>query len=175
MSNEYLQRAIDIAKGLGMLFPQASPQPVGPHVRWMIRRDYPMVLAIEHMSFPNPWSEEEFTKHHCRRDTIGMVAEHHGLVIGYVIYELHKRRLTIKNIAVHPDARRCGVGSAIVERLVHKLDIARRNSIDLVVRDHNLSAHLFWKSNGFVATDYYREWFDDGQDGIRFEYRIGCE
>ena len=33
-------------------------QEVRVHIRWMIRRDMPEVLAIEEDSFEFPWSEE---------------------------------------------------------------------------------------------------------------------
>ena len=41
--------------------PTAKAQ-VRVHIRWMIRRDMPEVLAIEHASFEFPWCEEEFLR-----------------------------------------------------------------------------------------------------------------
>src|SRR5918999_229603 len=41
--------------------PTAKAQ-VRVHIRWMIRRDMPEVLAIEHASFEYPWCEEEFLR-----------------------------------------------------------------------------------------------------------------
>ena len=32
----------------------------GNDTRWLVRRDMDQVLEIERLSFPHPWSEEEF-------------------------------------------------------------------------------------------------------------------
>ena len=56
------------------------------HIRWMIRRDMPEVLAIEGQSFEFPWSEEDFLRCLRQRKCIGMVAEQHERVIGFMIY-----------------------------------------------------------------------------------------
>ena len=53
------------------------------HIRWMIRRDMPEVLAIEHASFEFPWCEEEFLRVLRQRNCIGMVAEYGERVVGY--------------------------------------------------------------------------------------------
>ena len=71
------------------------------HIRWMIRRDMPEVLAIEEQSFEYPWSEEDFVRCLRQRNCIGLVAEHNERVVGFIIYELHKSRLHILNFAVH--------------------------------------------------------------------------
>ena len=76
------------------------------HIRWMIRRDMPEVLTIEGKSFEFPWSEEDFVRCLRQRNCIGMVAEHHERVVGFMIYELHRNRLHILNFAVHADFRR---------------------------------------------------------------------
>ena len=53
------------------------------HIRWMIRRDMPEVLAIEHASFEFPWCEEEFLRVLRQRNCIGMVAEYGERVVGF--------------------------------------------------------------------------------------------
>ena len=80
------------------------------HIRWMIRRDMPDVLRIEHGSDDHPWSEEDFLRCLRQRNCIGMVAEQGERVVGFMIYELHKAKLHILNFAVHPAFRRYGVG-----------------------------------------------------------------
>ena len=113
-------------------------QPV--HIRWMIRRDMAEVLAIESRSFEFPWLEEDFVRCLRQRNCIGMVAEQHERVVGFMIYELHKNRLHVLNFAVHADVRRRGVGSQMLRKLVSKLSPQRRNRIMLEVRETNLDA-----------------------------------
>ncbi|MEK6238743.1 MAG: ribosomal-protein-alanine N-acetyltransferase RimI, partial [Planctomycetales bacterium] len=52
------------------------------HIRWMIRRDMPEVLAIENSSFEFPWSEEDFLRSLQQRNCIGMVAEWEDSIVG---------------------------------------------------------------------------------------------
>src|SRR6516225_8667977 len=83
--------------------PQAQTR---AHIRWMIRRDMPEVLAIEHASFEFPSCEEEFLRVLRQRNCIGMVAELGERIVGFMIYELHKNRLNVLDFAVHPEFRR---------------------------------------------------------------------
>lgn len=78
-------------------------------IRWMIRRDMPQVLEIENASFPIPWTEEEFIDCLSQRNCIGMVAERHERIAGFMIYELQKSKLHVLNFAVHPEFRRQGL------------------------------------------------------------------
>ena len=118
--------------------PTAKAQ-VRVHIRWMIRRDMPEVLAIEHASFEFPWCEEEFLRVLRQRNCIGMVAEYGERVVGFMIYELHKNKLHVLDFAVHPEFRRQGVGHQMVAKLVGKLSSHRRTRIALHVRETNLA------------------------------------
>src|ERR671926_1967062 len=113
--------------------PTAKAQ-VRVHIRWMIRRDMPEVLAIEHASSDFPWCEEEFLRVLRQRNCIGMVAEHGERVVGFMIYELHKAKLQVLNFAVAPEFRRQGVGRQMMVKLVGKLSSHRRTRIVLHVR-----------------------------------------
>src|SRR5436190_2514550 len=121
------------------------------HIRWMIRRDMPEVLAIENDSFEFPWCENDFLRCLRQRNCIGMVAEHDDRVVGFMIYELHKARLHVLNFAVGSRSRRLGIGTQMIEKLVGKLSLQRRNRILLEVRETNLAAQLFFRSSGFRA------------------------
>ena len=141
------------------------------HIRWMIRRDMPEVLAIEHASFEFPWCEEEFLRVLRQRNCIGMVAEYGERVVGFMIYELHKAKLQVLNFAVAPEFRRQGVGHQMVAKLVGKLSSHRRTRIVLTVRESNLAAQLFYRVQGFRATEVVREHFEDtGEDAYVMQY-----
>jgi ribosomal-protein-alanine N-acetyltransferase len=141
------------------------------HIRWMIRRDMPEVLAIEHSSHEYPWCEEEFLRVLRQRNCIGMVAEHGERVVGFMIYELHKSKLHVLDFAVAPDCRRMGVGHQMVAKLVGKLSNHRRTRIVLAVRESSLHAQLFFKVEGFRATEVLKEHFEDtGEDAYHMQY-----
>ena len=142
------------------------------HIRWMIRRDLPEVLQVEKESFEFPWSEDDFLRCLRQRNCIGMVAGHEDRIVGYMIYELHRSRLHILNFAVSPQVRRHKVGEQMVRKLVGKLSPQRRTRVQLEVRETNLSAQLFFRSQGFRAVSVMRNFYEDSpEDAYLMQYR----
>ncbi len=143
------------------------------HIRWMIRRDMPEVLAIEHASFEYPWCEEEFLRVLRQRNCIGMVAEHGERIAGFMIYELHRNKIHVLDFATHPELRRRGVGRQMVSKLAGKLSSQRRNRIALYVRETNLAAQFFFRVAGFRASEVVREHYQDsGEDAYSMHYHL---
>ncbi len=150
-----------------------SPAQTRVHIRWMIRRDMPEVLAIEHASFEYPWCEEEFLRVLRQRNCIGMVAEHGERIVGFMIYELHRNKIQVLDFATHHDFRRQGVGRQMIAKLVGKLSTQRRNRISLHVRETNLSSQLFFRVMGFRASEVVREHYaDTGEDAYAMQYHL---
>jgi ribosomal-protein-alanine N-acetyltransferase len=149
-----------------------TKQDLQVHIRWMIRRDMPDVLDIESTSFEFPWSEEDFIRCLRQRNCIGMIAEHDDRVVGFMIYELHKTRLHILNFAVASRYRRLGVGTQMVNKLVSKLSSQRRSRITLEVRETNLAAQIFFRSQGFRAVNVLRNYYEDTpEDAYVMQFR----
>lgn len=152
--------------------PQIDPSTTCVHIRWMIRRDMPAVLAIESQSFEFSWNEDDFIRCLRQRNCIGMVAERDDQVVGFMIYELHKNRLHILNFAVSKEIRRQGIGKSMVGKLLSKLSHERRNRIMLEVRETNLDAQLFFQGLGFRAISVLRDFYDDTvEDAYLMQYR----
>ncbi len=138
-----------------------SRQQVQTHIRWMIRRDMAEVLSIETQSFEFSWCEDDFIRALQQRNCIGMVAEVDGHIVGFMVYELHKTQIHVMNFAVAEEYRRRGIGSQMLAKLVSKLSNQRRTRLMLEVRETNLSAQLFFRSNGFRAITVLREFYED--------------
>jgi ribosomal-protein-alanine N-acetyltransferase len=133
----------------------------------------PEVLQTEQESFEYAWTEEDFLRCLRQRNCIGMVAEQGERVVGFMIYELHKAKLHILNFAVHPMFRRGGVGGQMVSKLISKLSSHRRTRITLEVRETNLSAQLFFRSQSFRAIKVLRSFYEDsGEDAFLMQYRL---
>ncbi|GIX04088.1 MAG: hypothetical protein KatS3mg113_1094 [Planctomycetaceae bacterium] len=145
-------------------------------IRWMIRRDMVEVLSIEQQCFEWAWTEEDFLTCLRQRNCIGMVAEYQERVVGYMIYELLPDELHLLHIAVTPRVQRQGVGTQMVEKLKHKLTQQRRSEIRIEVRESNLAAQLFLRSQRFRATHVLRGFFaDSGEDAYVMRYVVGSE
>ena len=142
------------------------------HIRWMIRRDMPEVLAIEN-SLNYSLEEEDILSYLRQRNCIGMVAEAGGKIVGHMIYELHIDKLGLMRFAVHPDHRRCTIGEQMVKKLKSKLSHHRRTHVNCIVPDDDLCLHLFLRSQGFKASNVLRTYYDNGDDAYLF--RMGIE
>lgn len=159
-----------------MSFNHLRDQDSSLQIRWLIRRDMSEVLAIEQESFDYAWTEEEFLCILRQRNCIGMVAEIDHEIVGFMIYELHKSNLHVLNFAVAKEYRRHGVGTKMVQRLVDKLSLQRRKEILLEVRERNLSAQLFFKTQGFYAVTVLRNHYDDTcEDAYIMRYQLQTE
>lgn len=151
-------------------------QEVRVHIRWMIRRDMPEVLAIESESFEFPWLEEDFIRCLRQRNCIGMVAEYDDRVVGFMIYELNKTRIHVLNFAVASDCRRRDVGTQMLSKLIGKLSAQRRTRIVLEVRETNLAAQLFFRASQFRAVSVLRDYYEDTpEDAYLMQYRYRPE
>lgn len=141
-------------------------------IRWLIRRDMDEVLKIEWRSSPSPWSEEQFILVLRQRNCIGTVAvTGHGVIAGFMVYELHKSTLRLLNLAVDPFHRRSLVGRQLIQRLQDKLKNQRRTLITADVRETNLSGQKFFAACGFRAEQVISEHFGDtGEDAYQFRY-----
>lgn len=148
-------------------------EPIRAHIRWMIRRDMPEVLNIENAAFEFPWDEGDFIYCLRQRNCIGKIAEHEDQVLGYILYELHKSRIHILNMAVDPLSRRLGIGMQFVRDLQGKLSPQRRRRLTTNVRETNLPAQLFFRRCGLRAVRIVSGLWDKA-DSIEDAYFMEC-
>lgn len=134
----------------------------------MEEKDLPAVLAIERVSFPNPWHESTFRGEiHNRSISFPyvMLKEGENKVVGYVIYWKVGDEVQVNNIAVHPDYRRRGLGEALLRHVIAKAKEQGVNFISLEVRRSNLAAQSLYRKLGFeplgVRRFYYSNPIED--------------
>jgi len=134
----------------------------------MQTRDLPEVLAIEKVSFPNPWLEVTF-RAEIQNDDISFplvaVDRRDQKIIGYIIYWRILREIQINNIAVHPDFRRLRIGEGM---LCDVIEAARKEGmtfVSLEVRPSNLGARKLYEKLGFkflgIRKNYYAQPAED--------------
>ncbi|SNZ12411.1 ribosomal-protein-alanine N-acetyltransferase [Natronoarchaeum philippinense] len=154
-------------------------------VRDAERADLLAVHSIEKSSFPSPWPLAAFERHlsspaflvavdgTADGDAAGGTATESidaASVLGYVVADLvpnHGRPLGhVKDIAVHPDRRGEGVGSALLEAALTALATESVGSVKLEVRVSNESAQSLYQSFGFEPLRRVPRYYDDGEDAI---------
>ncbi len=77
-------------------------------------------------------------------------------VAGCVIGDIHRGNARVMNIAVHPKARRQGIGAALLRYIEQELP---DGNVVLVAEQHNTAAQALYEREGYVrdgiATNYY--------------------
>lgn len=145
-------------------------------IRRMLRKDLEEVLAIEKISFPAPWSrflfEQEFLFPHAHLLTACDRADS-GRVWGYLCFWLVAEETHILNLAVHPQWRRRGVGSRLLEYVVDFSRAKGVEEISLEVRRSNYRAISVYRRFHFqplgIRPRYYQ---DTGEDAIIMGLRL---
>lgn len=138
-------------------------------IRRMRTQDLSSVVKIENLSFPSPWSKQEFSSTLKLPNIIGNIVEVDQEIVGYIIYEIiaNAECLHILNLSVSPDWRRQGIGKALIQKMMSTTDWL---SISLMVSDRNLDCHLFLKKMSFEAFSVARDYFEEDHDAYEFMY-----
>ena len=77
------------------------------------------------------------------------VAEEHGQIVGVILTGNDGRRGYIYHTAVHPQYRRQGIATQLVETALQALQRAGINKASLVVFADNEAGNRFWQKMGF--------------------------
>ena len=144
---------------------QSACAEAGVDIRWQIRKDVGQCLAIDAATLDPSWCETDFLDCLRENNCIAMVAIRCERVVGFMVYALHRTSLNVLRFAVDPACQRQGIGTAMVARLIDKLNRQRRTRIEIDVPDHLLPMHCFLREMGFVATP-------SAEDCYRFEWSL---
>lgn len=132
------------------------------HVRWMIDRDYPAVLAIDGCEVDS-WGEADIRSALRRRSVIGAVAAvtdgETDIAAGFALYELRKHHLQLLRLVVHPADRGCGYGTALMRYFRRKIAVHRRERGYATVREDADAALPWLRSHGWRAVEYVADEF----------------
>ena len=138
------------------------------HIRRAVEADVAAMVTIERASFSDPWTAAAISAT-LRYDHMRvLVAEERGELggdgagrpLGYVVAMIAGREAEIADLAVSPDARRRGVGRALIDRLLADLAAEGVGSVFLEVRESNHAARSLYESRAFQGIGrrrgYYR-------------------
>jgi len=142
------------------------------HIRPAVDADVTAMVAIERASFSDPWTRAAIAST-LRYDHMRvLVAEERlggepagrgdgaGRPLGYVVAMIAGPEAEIADLAVSPDARRRGIGRALIDRLLADLEAEHVAAVFLEVRESNHPARTLYESRAFRAIGrrrgYYR-------------------
>ena len=98
-------------------------------------------------------SEEGITRFLNRNPDTCFVAAADGCIAGVILSGHDGRRGYIYHTAVHPEYRRRGIASALVEAAVDALQKCGIHKVALVVFERNADGNAFWESVGFSSRE----------------------
>ena len=133
------------------------------------------VLAIERASFSMPWSRGAFL-YEMEQNQVARcwVGRDNGRVVGYICLWEVADELHITNVAVHPEARRHGIGRLLLESVFERARAGAARIVLLEVRPSNAEALGLYESFGFrVVGRRQGYYYDTGEDALVMEADLG--
>ena len=128
--------------------------------------DLPGILAIERVSFTDPWSRSSFTAIlEQPRVYFAVALDPAGSVLGYTVAWFVLDEAELANLAVAPEARGQGIGALLLRGAIRSAEERGTASMYLEVRESNVSARALYASHGFAEVGrrpaYYRKPVED--------------
>ena len=128
--------------------------------------DVPYVAALEAQIHAAPWTPGNF------RDALAagysaLVGEREGRVVAYGVLMLGPGEAQLLNLSVMTDARREGLGRALLERFLREAVRLGAEHVFLEVRVGNAPAIALYESAGFERVARRDAYYPAGANGIR--------
>jgi ribosomal-protein-alanine N-acetyltransferase len=142
-----------------------APPAAAIEVRRLTYADLPQIVAIERRAFTSPWSLAMFVLELSKPSGICLAAEAGPDLVGYLICSRYDAVWHVMNIAVDPTERRRGIATALLERLLERVE--RDAQLTLEVRRSNAGAMTLYERFGFRSAGVRRRYYaDNGEDAI---------
>ncbi len=128
------------------------------------------ITELERLCIPNPWSYEMFELEASRRGGIVLAAiDENGKVSGFLTAQQILDTADINNVAVHPERRRQGIGSLLLQEFLLQAQDAEQ--IFLEVRASNAPAIGLYEMHGFRRIGTRKGYYTNpAEDAVIMQY-----
>lgn len=140
---------------------------MGVAFRTAIAADIPDVAAMERLCYSDPWPASSFTALPANERVCFIVARdvHNQRLLGFAIAWHVLNEGELANLAVAPESRRRGIGTALLEAVTTDALGRGTSELYLEVRESNAAARQMYTSAGFEQVgrrkQYYRQPVED--------------
>jgi [ribosomal protein S18]-alanine N-acetyltransferase len=134
-------------------------------IRRLTMHDLDDIVHIENAVYPTPWSRSMFAGELAKPSSLSLGAfDEDWSLIAYLIVSRYDDAWHIMNVAVHPDSRRQGVASRLLDELFDLTAGGSRRGYTLEVRVSNATAIALYERFGFEPSGIRRGYYTDNRE-----------
>ena len=134
---------------------------------WML----PQLAELETLCFSLPWTIEQLRSQLPDEHHVFLTALEGEHLLGYVGMMVVLDEGYISNVAVAPEARRKGIGDALITDLVKRAELLELAFVTLEVRQSNAPAAALYEKHGFTAVGRRKNYYDlPREDAVLMTY-----
>ena len=126
--------------------------------------DLDVVEAIERESYPTPWSRSMFDAEMRKPSSLALGAFTGDELVGYAFVSRYVDAWHVMNVAVHPESRRQGLASRLLDELFELTAGDPRRGYTLEVRVSNATAIALYERFGFEPSGIRRGYYTDNRE-----------
>lgn len=131
------------------------------------------LIELEQLCFDYNWTREQFLMGLERGIYTILGKRVDGILVGYMAFSTIEDEMEILNLAVHPDYRRHGLGTALLQRAFEicvKKGIAKSF---LDVKKSNIAAIRLYTNFGYTQFGVRKKYYPDTkEDALLFQYEF---
>jgi ribosomal-protein-alanine N-acetyltransferase len=127
-------------------------------------KDLDALSALEDECFSLPWTREQLRGELPDERHEFLVAEEDGAVVGYIGMMCVLDEGYISNVAAAPEARRRGIGTALIGALLRRAAERELSFVTLEVREHNEPAIRLYTAQGFEPVGLRKNYYDSPRE-----------
>ena len=131
------------------------------HIREMTLEDIEQVYDLEKSIFSIPWSKNSFERAVKNKNTLFIVAEEEGEILGYLGMYIFSDEADISNVAVSKQYRRQHIAKQMMDDILLKAQAAGVKHVTLEVRETNVAAIKLYENMGFVEAGIRKNYYEE--------------
>jgi ribosomal-protein-alanine N-acetyltransferase len=136
--------------------------------------DLAQIEKIESVSYPTPWTKEQFAdelKVAHSRFLVLSDDETDEFILGYIVYWVQVEGVSLLNITVHPDWRGLGNAERLLRAMINETVRDEIPKITLEVRISNAGAIKLYERIGFKITHERKKFYSNGETALVMELK----